>query len=326
MSWSVQDFRRRISMGTSKYLYHINYQGYEDALCRLEMRSIFKLDVDGRTFVSNKKVNPSFSPFIKSSLEILIEAPSFENLLVQLEQKGIDSEGFKVIYMVYKEDDPFYSNRKELCKKVGLVFKGYPNFKSPTIIYGITMYEGQWIFGEVDLNNSLWRKHNDRPYTYSSSLGIHLAKSLVNIASEGDFNKTIIDPCCGVGTILLEAAFAGYNIVGRELALKVAKSAQKNLLHFDYNVPVTIGDINDITEKYDVAIVDLPYGIFTTIDATTQVDIIRNASRIASRIVLVSTGDLTEVIKENGLTLLDSCRIQKNEGNRFIRYVWVCGN
>lgn len=306
------------------YLYNVNYQDYEEALYRMELRSMFEQDYENKTFQSKVKLNPSISPFIKSRLDILLEETSFDELLVQLEKEKIDTEGFKVIYMVYSEDDPFLSARKDYCKRVGLVFEGYPNLKSPTVIYGIAHYEGKWIFGEVNVSDNSWRNHNSRPFTYSSSLGIHLAKALVNIGSEGDFTKSIIDPCCGVGTILLEAAFAGYNIVGRELVSKVAKGAQKNLLHFNYDVDVAIGDINDVTDEYDVSIIDLPYGIFSRIDETTQLDIIQNAKRISNRIILVSTDDLTEVIKKMGLTLLDSCNVKKSKGHRFSRYVWVC--
>ncbi len=311
-------------MTNNKYLYNINYQIHEEALCKLEMRSVFKENYDHKTFISDIKMNPSNSPFLKSRLDISLEAKSFEELLELIKKKDIDDEGFKVVYMVYDENDKNYKNRKDFCKSVGLILKGYPNFKTPSIIFGITEYEGVWLFGQVIENNALWRNHNNRPITYSSSLGIHLAKSLINIASCNDFSKKIIDPCCGVGTILLEGAFAGYNIEGRELAAKVAKGAQKNLEFFNYDVKVTIGDINDIDENYDVSIIDLPYGICTTIDPTTQSNIIENASRISKKVVIVSTEDLTDVFNELKLTLIDNCQIQKNNKHNFSRYVWVC--
>ena len=40
---------------------------------------------------------------------------------------------------------------------------------------------------------------------FSNSLDIRLARTLINIAGENDQTKTMIDPCCGMGTVVLEA-------------------------------------------------------------------------------------------------------------------------
>ncbi|MBC3798624.1 SAM-dependent methyltransferase, partial [Acetobacterium tundrae] len=34
------------------------------------------------------------------------------------------------------------------------------------------------------------------------------------MAGNGDTSKRLIDPCCGVGTVLLEGIWAGYDIIG----------------------------------------------------------------------------------------------------------------
>lgn len=305
------------------YLYHINYQAFEEPLCRLEQRAVFNIEDETKTFESNIVFDPSNSAFIKSRMAEDIVADSFEELLKHVEKKAIDSEDFLIMYMVYSKDDPSYTKRKDLCKQVGLLFKGFPNFKTPSVIYGITHFKNKWLFGQVLLNNGLWRHHDKKPYSYSSSLGIHLAKSLPNIGSKGQLDKSMVDPCCGVGTVLLEAAFAGYNIEGRELIEKVAKSAQKNMLHFGYDVQVNLGDIKDINKKYDVALVDLPYGISTKISEEEQEDIIRNACRIGKRVVVVSTKDIRPLITDMNMTLVDECSVSKNYDHIFHRYVWV---
>lgn len=312
-------------MERGQYLYHINYQGFEEPLCRLEQRAVFKIETDGKTFESDMKFEPSHSPFMKSRMDKMMETDSFEKLLNWIEEKGFDCDGFFIMYMLYQKDDPSYKDRKALCRSVGYAFLGEPDFKNPSVVYGITNYHGRWLFGEVHLNNGLWRDHNNKPYSYSSSLGIHLAKALVNIGTEGNLEKRIIDPCCGVGTVLLEAAFAGYKSEGREIMEKVAKSAQLNMAHYNYEVPITLGDMHEIGKHYDVALVDLPYGISTDITATQQAELIRSAFQIADRLVVVSTEDINHIIKDNGMTLLDTCSVSKNYGHIFYRHVWVLG-
>lgn len=48
------------------------------------------------------------------------------------------------------------------------------------------------------------------PIPFSNSLDIRLARTLINIAGENDISKTIIDPCCGMGTVVLEGLALGY--------------------------------------------------------------------------------------------------------------------
>ena len=43
---------------------------------------------------------------------------------------------------------------------------------------------------------------------------------------------------------------------------------------------ITSGDMHDIKEKYDVAIVDIPYGLYSPITSQEQKDIINTLSLI----------------------------------------------
>ena len=75
-------------------------------------------------------------------------------------------------------------------------------------------------FGERDFG---------RPYQDPTvTLGPRLARVLVNLCglSKG---RTILDPFCGLGTILQEAMIAGYNAVGIELSGQGVIKCRKNL-------------------------------------------------------------------------------------------------
>lgn len=311
-------------MKLNQYIYNVNYQVYEEDLCALEIRSLFNYNLDGKVFFSSKQVDPSISPFLKNRLEIIYKTSSFSDIIELIIKDKITSHDFIVKYLELFSGDPYVKKRKEICKEIGLRIQGFPSFSSPKTTFGITFYKGSWYFGILVANNPKWKEHNTKPYSYSSSLGINIAKVLLNIAGNGDFSKRLIDPCCGVGTVLLEGFFAGYDIRGWEIKSKVAENARGNLLHFNYPPKVTTGDIQDIEESFDVSIVDLPYGNFSHTTVDNQVKIIRNAKRISKKLVLVSSNDITNQILEEKLKITDYCEVSKNENGSFVRYIWVC--
>jgi len=311
-------------MKQNQYIYNVNYQYHEEELCALEIKSLFNFHLEGKVFFSSKQVDPSISPFLKNRLEIIYKTSSFLEITQLIEKDKIASHHFIVKYLELLSDDLSFKKRREICKEVGLRIDGEPSFSSAENTFGISFYKGSWYFGILVANNSIWRDHNMKPYSYSSSIGINIAKALINIAGNGDFSKRLIDPCCGVGTVLLEGLFAGYDIRGWEINSKVAENAIGNLRHFNYLPKVTTGDIQDIQENFDVSIVDLPYGIFSETNVENQIKIIKNAKRISKKVVLVSTNNITDQIVREKLKITDYCKVSKCRDSKFIRYIWVC--
>lgn len=311
-------------MQHSKYIYNVNYQVHEDDLCELEMKSLFNVELKNKVFLSDIEMNPSISPFIRNRLKIIYKTSSFAEIISLIETDGIKSEDFMVKYFELSTGDENFKKRREICKEIGLRINGFPCYTRPKTTFGISNYEGGWYFGVLVSNDSKWREHNNKPYSYSSSLGMNMAKALMNIAGNGNFSKRIIDPCCGVGTVLLEGLFAGYDISGWEIMSKVAENARRNLSHFNYPTKVTTGDIKDIDENYDVSVIDLPYGICSRTNVDTQSMIIKNAKRISKKIVLVSSSDISDIIIEEELNVIEHCKISKSKNHNFIRHIWVC--
>ena len=56
-----------------------------------------------------------------------------------------------------------------------------------------------------------------------------LAQILINLATEGANSGTVLDPFCGTGVVLQEAALMGYSAYGSDLSEKMVKYSQKNL-------------------------------------------------------------------------------------------------
>ncbi|MBK5251916.1 MAG: methyltransferase domain-containing protein [Peptostreptococcaceae bacterium] len=277
-----------------------------------------------KVFFESRKVHPSVSPFLKNRLEIIYKASTFLEIIESITKDKIAASDFKVKYVKLGKDDPHFKKRREYCKAIGLIIEGFPCFAAPKNTFGITFYKGNWYFGKLAERSLYWKVHKNKPNSYSSSLGLSTAKVLINIAGNGDTSKRLIDPCCGVGTVLLEGVWAGYDITGWEINSKIAENARENLKHFNYEVKVVTGDIQDIDDSFDASIVDLPYGNCSFKNDENQLKIIRNAKRISKKIVLVSAEDIRdEIVKEN-LEIIDSCKIRKNEKGDFLRYIWVC--
>jgi tRNA (guanine10-N2)-dimethyltransferase len=311
-------------MELHNYLYSLNYPEFEKELCALEVKSLFNDSMDDKVFFINIKVDPSVSPYLRNRIEVLFSHSSFEELVGLVENAELQATDFMVRYVKFYDQDPSFQLRRNYCKQLGSIIHGDPLYIDPKVIFGITFYKGIWYFGILKQNNIIWKEHKYKPYSYSSSIDSDIAKVLVNIAGNGDMSKRIIDPCCGVGTVLLEGAFAGYSITGCEINRKVARAARGNLKHFNYNAQVITGDIKNIDEVFDAAIIDLPYGNFSTTTKEELQSILKNAKRISKKIVLVSAKNITYEIESEGLVISDRCEVGKNEKSEFIRYVWVC--
>ena len=311
-------------MKEKTYLYNVNYPEYEETLWAIEARTLFKASPKEKVFLSDVAVNPSISPYIKNRLEIRHKTLAFEELLLKVEQDENTTTNSVIKYLKFASGDTHAAGRKTLYKELCGRFKEALEDEATQVTYGITFHEGLWYFGELLRNDGLWRGHNKRPHTYSNSLKINMAKVLINIAGQGDVSRSIIDPCCGAGTVLLEGCFAGHEMTGSDINWKMARSATCNLKHFGYAADVSQQAIQDITEHYDASIVDLPYGLRSKITREGQGDIIKSAKRISDRAVIVSSDDIADLILEAQLEIVDSCKVKKSVNKKFTRFVWVC--
>ena len=109
--------------------------------------------------------------------------------------------------------------------------------------------------------------------------------------------KEILDACCGTGTVILEGCISGFNIEGCDNNLKVYQHTINNLLYYNYTANVYLTDIKDHNKKYDSAIIDLPYNLYSHTNDTLISNIIESTSKLAARIVIVSISDIESIIK-----------------------------
>lgn len=304
-----------------EYFYSINYPGYEKNLCNMEMESLFNKIPEHKYVFSNGYVDISRSPFVKESIKVIYSEDTLEAIVDKIVINKLAYDDFKVIYIKIEGGDIGYNERLRSLREIGLVVKGQSEMYNPKVTLGVTNVEGKWIFGIYEKNNFEWYSHEKKPYSYSNSLTLRMSRSLVNIAVGNNLECSIIDPCCGIGTVVIEALSMGLNIKGYEINKSISSNAKKNLEFLNLNQVITTGDMHTIEEKFDVAIVDIPYGIFTHTTLKEQSDIIKTARRIADKVIIVTFEEMNELIISSGFNIVNKCSLSK--GN-FTRYINIC--
>ena len=311
-------------MSKNNYIYSFRYNYHHSELCKLESKEIFDKEEHNNLLFSDIKVDPSISPFIKSRFEVILSTDDYSQLLENIKEENIHSEGFKAEYLILDGDATGYKERLKQLKDIGYRIEGQPDYYTPTIIYSICYYENTWYFGILTKHNADWQKHNKKPCKFSSSISIEIAKTLVSIASKGVKTNQLLDACCGVGTVMLEACFSGYSIEGCDINWKACKNTRENLAYYNYTARVYHSDIKDFNKKYDAVIIDLPYNLYTHSNDAMTLNIISSVAKLSSRIIIVSISDIEALIKKSGLQVSNFCSIEKRGNSKFTRNIWVC--
>ena len=273
---------------------------------------------------SNIKVAPSVSPFIKKRIDIISSSENYLELLKNIKEENIRVDGFKIEYLKLDGDSTEYAERLNKLRDIGFSIDAAPDYYSPSIIYSLCYYKNVWYFGILIKHKTDWHKHKNKPYSFSNSISIYIAKTLVNIASKGNKTNQILDACCGAGTVILEGCISGFNIEGCDNNLKVYQHTIDNLSYYNYTANVYHTDIKDHNKKYDSAIIDLPYNLYSHTNDTLISNIIESTAKLSARIVIVSIEDIESIIKKSGLKISDFCTVEKRGKIKFTRNIWVC--
>ncbi|MDO7907183.1 RsmD family RNA methyltransferase [Paenibacillus sp. JX-17] len=303
------------------HVYIHNSHETEQDLCRLELQSLFgPAGKNEIMVVSDRRVDPDISPFIRLRLDPLLSAGSLEQLR-ELTARLSVPEGQTFKLMCIKEAVPLdYEAQRWAESVLGSSIQGTARMKDPDLVFGLVHTGGEWLLGVCVFSSRDYRKHRHKPHNYSTGLSVEMARSLVNIAVPNPNKITLIDPCCGMGNVLIEALSMGINIHGNEWNPAAYRGAVKNLEHFGYSRErVQCGDMNDLQESYDAAILDLPYNLCSLIEDTAQLNMLRSLRRMAKRAVVVSTADMDQSLQETGWQVTGGCSVRKGTFERLVR-------
>lgn len=299
------------------YLYSINYTSEQQEFCALEMKRLFNQPLSS-LIISDKNYDAGRSAYFKAKMDVLVFEKEWDLFIEKL--STIHVEKFKISYFKHKTDELSYDKRMELVKMCANVVNGIGCLEEDALNLAVVYYEDCYYFGIVDKDHQSWQLHQNKPQSYSQSLSARDARTLVNIATAGK-DISLIDPCCGVATIVLEALAMGHRIDACELNVGVAWKANRNLEYFGYEKIVQNKDMHTIEKHYDVAILDIPYNLYSSITSDEQIALIKTCGRIADELVLISYEQLDEMVENAGFKIIEKCGLHKI---KMQRYIYLC--
>ncbi|WP_245948222.1 TRM11 family SAM-dependent methyltransferase [Paenibacillus sambharensis] len=271
--------------------------------------------------VSQQLVDPERSPYLKGRLDIAEEADSLERLLDSLSERAPIEEPYKAVF-IRTDDDLDYDTRLKTERLIGAQLRGNADLRKPVRLIGAARVSGRWLLGEYTASRTDWMKHNSKPQSYSTALPVRAARALVNIAVPRPEGLRVVDPCCGIGTVLLEAMAIGVDIEGYDLNPLAVRGARANLAYFGYPDRVKAADMRGIQNRYDAAILDLPYNKCSVLPDDTLAEMLSALRRITEgTAVIVSIDDISEAVALAGFIVEDSCKLRKG---RFARRIYRC--
>jgi len=127
-------------------------------------------------------------------------------------------------------------------------------------------------------------KHHVRYRPYFSPISIHprIARSMVNLANCST-DDTVLDPFCGTGGILIEAADMGIKAKGIDLLEKMIVNSKGNLEHFGLEGKIKKGDVEESkNQKFKAIVTDPPYGIASSTGGENISELLQRAMNIFS--------------------------------------------
>ncbi|REE78777.1 tRNA G10 N-methylase Trm11 [Paenibacillus taihuensis] len=313
------------------FYYPVSCHEDEQDLCDLEMRSLFGVEPHRGYVISDKNVDPSRSPFVRGKLTVQLTADDAAGIAAQVgEAVALEGRTFKVIFV--GGDVPVdFDQQRAIEKEIGWRMIGKAEMRQPDRLFGVAIAGGRYLFGEFAKSEALWLKHNEKPQPYSTALSTRVARAVVNIAAPHiTADLRVIDPCCGIGTVIIEALSMGIDIVGYDLNPLALKGARVNLAHFGMpdvahradmtQLQLETADGDDIP-PYDAAIIDLPYNLCSKLPSEERLAMLQSARRLAARVVIVTTEPIDDDIAAARLVVTDRCVVRKG---KFERQVIVC--
>src|SRR3954451_4163024 len=307
------------------YIYNYSCREDELSLCALEMRSFFGVDSKSNILESTLKIDPSRSPFIKERIDVIYEGNQLQDIMDQVKDIPLLESTFKVIFVkngdLGESEKVGFKERRTIEREIGLNIPGEADLLNPKQIFGIMMVNGRWVFGKYFKNEAIWLRHQKKPHSYSTALSTRVARSVANIAVPNPTGIKAIDPCCGIGTVLVEALSMGIDIVGSDINPLILPGVRENMAYFGLAGEVSLRDIRNITDRYDVAIIDMPYNLCSVITPEEQWEMLQSARKFADKLVIITIEPIDSIIDRAGYEIVDRCIAKKG---LFVRQVIVC--
>ncbi|HID09309.1 TPA: hypothetical protein EYP13_03705, partial [Candidatus Micrarchaeota archaeon] len=149
-------------------------------------------------------------------------------------------------------------------RRVGWYIDGKVDLEAPrTTVFVVRAANRYYVLApahEITAKAFSPRDVKNRPFHHPTSLNARDARLLVNISAVLP-GELFLDPFCGAGGILIEAAMVGAEVYGMDVVDDMVLGASVNLQHYGLRGTVIRGDARRIPVRgVDAIATDLPYG------------------------------------------------------------------
>ena len=248
--------------------------------------------------------------YIHTGLRLISEAATLDNLTAQIAALQLPCQDFRIDFLRLSADNSIRS--REAIIAVADVLPGLPNLENPQHVFQIIFRANRFLFGEVVTKTEhSYHQHDEKPWHTSSSLGARLARAMVNLTWPA---KSVFDPCCGTGSILLQACALGLTAYGGDKSTRMVGMTRKNLEHFGYRADVRRMDARQTEQTAEAIVTDLPYGRFCHSTPEEICAILAQAVKLAPLGIFVLEDDITDWLYEVGYAQVEVWHMPKRAG------------
>jgi tRNA G10 N-methylase Trm11 len=259
--------------------------------------------------------NISRAAYLSTGLHLIAHAGTLEALAAEVKRISFSVDKFRIICINLSTQR--HVHRRNAILVIADAIQGLPDLDHPQRRFLIIIRDNGLYLGEIQVEPTRsYLKHDTKPYRTSSSLPSQLARALVNLAYPA---RTIFDPCCGTGSILLEACALDLTATGMDRNPKMVGMSRQNLLSFGYQAVVRLGDARQCTNPVEAIVTDLPYGLFLELDEANVRSILHQMASQAPLGIYVAGQDISTWLQEAGYRQIEVYRVRKRPG--MTRYV-----
>ena len=254
--------------------------------------------------------------YVLRGVHLLASAGTLDALVNEISSLAIPADDFRIEVAQLKQGERI--SERQTILALADVLHGNPNLDAPRHRFVALNREDGLYFGEVVVESDhSYKRHASKPYHMSSSLSSQMARALVNLAAPS--TATLLDPCCGTGSILLEAKLLGLTAYGCDINPRMVGMSRKNLAYFGYTAQVQLLEARDCQQQADAVVTDLPYGRFQIMEESNIRGILEQCTHLAPESIFVAGENLTHWMEDSGYEQIEVYQVMKfNDFKRFV--------
>jgi len=164
------------------------------------------------------------------------------------------------------------------------------NLKKPQKTFFGVITDRSFLFGlklaEISPTPFMQRRPRKRPFFHPSAMPAKLARCMVNLARPKK-DDLLLDPFCGTGSFLIEAALMDCRVLGFDAQNRMVKGSLRNMRFFNLEYDgLAVADAKHLpVTKVDCIVTDPPYGRSASTMGCTTKQIIRDFLTVSTESV-----------------------------------------